>query len=140
MSRQISLHKIFLGLCMLILSVCFAELGFASENQKDKPNSLFETAYNLNEVDQSPKCIQRDISPIYPCNAKVKRIEGYVTLRCVIDKNGDVQEAEIAEAKPEGVFEKQALDVVKNLKFNPAMKDGKPVDCIVKLPIRFNLE
>ena len=101
-------------------------------------DSLFVSAFNLNEVDQPPRLI-RAIKPIYPFEAQQKGISGRVVLRFVVDKNGQAQEAEVVESEPEGVFDESALAVVKKYKFRPAMKGGKPVDCIVRLPIKFSV-
>ena len=101
-------------------------------------DSLFVTAFNLNEVDQPPRLI-RAVNPRYPFEAAQKGIEGRVTLRFVVDSTGQAQEPEVIDSEPEGVFDESALAVVKKYKFRPAMKGGKPVDCIVKAPIKFSL-
>jgi protein TonB len=101
-------------------------------------DSLFVSAFNLNEVDQPPRLI-RAVNPRYPFEAAQKGIEGRVTLRFVVDSTGMAQEPEVVASEPEGVFDEAALAVVKKYKFKPAMKGGKPVDCIVKAPIKFSL-
>lgn len=101
-------------------------------------DSLFVSAFNLNEVDQPPRLI-RAVNPRYPFEAAQKGIEGRVTLRFVVDSTGQAQEPEVVKSEPEGVFDEAALAVVKKYKFRPAMKGGKPVDCIVKAPIKFSL-
>lgn len=102
-------------------------------------DSLFMSAFNLNEVDQPPRPI-RVFPPQYPFLAKRDGIEGKVTLRFVVDAEGNAKEAEVDKADPEGYFEDAALKVIERYKFKPAMKGGKPVNCIVKLPIVFEME
>jgi protein TonB len=101
-------------------------------------DSLFVSAFNLNEVDQPPRLI-RAVNPRYPFEAAQKGIEGRVTLRFVVDSTGQAQEPEVVDSEPPGVFDEAALAVVKKYKFRPAMKSGKAVDCIVKAPIKFSL-
>lgn len=101
-------------------------------------DSLFVSAFNLSEVDQQPRLL-RAIAPRYPFAAAQKGIEGRVMLRFVVDSTGKAREAAIVESEPEGIFDESALSVVKKYKFKPAMKDGKAVDCIVKVPIKFTL-
>ena len=101
-------------------------------------DSLFVSAFNLNEVDQPPKLI-RAVNPRYPFEAAQKGIEGRVMLRFVVDSTGQAQEPEVVKSDPPGVFDEAALAVVKKYKFRPAMKGGKAVDCIVKAPIKFSL-
>jgi len=101
-------------------------------------DSLFVSAFNRDEVDQAPSLL-RAVQPRYPFEAAQKGIEGRVTLRFVVDSTGQAQEPEVVKSEPEGVFDEAALAVVKKYKFRPAMKGGKPVDCIVQAPIKFSL-
>jgi protein TonB len=104
-------------------------------------NSAFATAFRLTEVDQPPRVL-RPVPPRYPFVAQRKGLEGRVVIRFVVNAEGDVLEAEVAEVEPPdivGVFEGAALDAVVRYRFKPAIKDGEPVDCIVKLPIVFEL-
>lgn len=101
-------------------------------------SSLFVSAFNLNEVDQEPKII-RMIQPRYPFDAKQKGINGKVLLRFVVSADGTVVEPHVVKSEPENVFDQAALDAVIKYKFRPAKKGGKAVDCIVKLPISFDV-
>ncbi len=59
-----------------------------------------------------------------------------------MDKDGNPQEPQVVKVEPEevaGVFDESALETVRKYKFKPAIKDGAPVDCIVRLPISFTL-
>jgi protein TonB len=102
-------------------------------------NSLFMSAFNANEVDKPPSTL-RSFPPQYPFLAKRDGIEGKVMLRIVVNAQGEAEEAEVTKAEPEGYFEEAALKTVKKYKFRPAMKGGKPVNCIVYIPISFNME
>lgn len=101
-------------------------------------DSLFVSAFKLNEVDEAPKVL-RQVPLRYPFEAKQKGISGKVTLRFVVDANGVAREPQVVSAEPKGVFEEAALEAVVKYKFKPAKKSGKAVDCIVKLPISFDL-
>jgi periplasmic protein TonB len=102
-------------------------------------NSLFVSAFKMTEVDQPPRQT-KVIPPRYPFEAKQKGITGKVILRFVVDTNGNVKEPQIVSAEPKGIFESAALEAVVNYKFRPAMKGGKAVDCICRLPISFGLD
>lgn len=105
-------------------------------------DSLFMSAFNMNEVDQHPSVI-RSFNPQYPYLAKRDNIEGKIILRFVVDADGSVQEPEVVSADPPEVleiFSEAALRAVVRYKFKPAVKNGKNVMCIVKLPIGFELE
>ena len=102
-------------------------------------DSLFMSAFNLNEVDQPPRAV-RTFPPQYPFIAKRDNITGRVVLRFVVDVDGNAKEAEVAQSEPEGVFDEAALKALERYKFKPAIKGGKPVNCIVKLPIAFTMD
>jgi protein TonB len=114
-------------------------IGGLSQTEFNIDASLFATAFELSQVDQKPSVL-RSIPPTYPFLAKRKNIEGQVMLRFVVDKDGYAQEPEVFSAEPEGAgFEEAALKAIARYKFKPAIKDGEAVDCIVRLPISFEL-
>lgn len=112
--------------------------GLINKNDFEISDSLFVSAFKLNEVDQPPRVL-RQMLPRYPFEARQKGIEGRVTLRFVVDKDGKAQEPQVVRGEPEGVFDESALAAVVKYKFRPAYKSGEPVDCIVNLPISFTL-
>lgn len=105
-------------------------------------DSLFMSAFNMNEVDQAPRVI-RAFPPQYPYLAKRDNITGRIVLKFVVDVDGTAKEPEVVSAEPPEVkdlFAEAALKAVERYKFKPAVKNGKDVLCIVKLPIVFELE
>jgi protein TonB len=70
--------------------------------------------------------------------AKRVGIEGRVVIEIIIDKNGDVVQAEIVK----GIFDELdliALNAVKKAKFIPGLQRGKPVKVKMWIPIVFKL-
>jgi protein TonB len=105
-------------------------------------DSLFMSAFNMSEVDQPPRTL-RTFPPQYPYIAKRDNIEGRIVLKFVVDVDGSAKEPEVVRAEPPEVLElfaEAALKAVERYKFKPAVKNGKGVLCIVKLPIVFELE
>ncbi len=97
-----------------------------------------KTAYELSEVDTPPRLI-RKIDPLYPVAAKSEKIQGKVTLRFIVTKDGRVDEATVVKAAPSGVFSDSALKAILSWQFRPATKDGKPVNVIIIVPLIFEL-
>lgn len=95
--------------------------------------------FNIDEVDRRPQLI-RHLSPLYPFAAKRKSIQGQVIIRIVVDKMGKVQNPEILEATPEGIFEESAIKAVRRWRFKPAIKDRTAVDVYVVVPLKFELK
>ncbi len=116
--------------------------GFSSEDQESTTVIAVKTAYGdakkLNEVDTPPRII-RAIPPVYPYEAKEQQLNGRVVLRFIVDTEGWACEPEVISAEPEGIFDQAALDAVAEYQFTPATKDGKPVNCIVMMPVVFKM-
>ena len=103
--------------------------------------SLFASALTLKEVDKRPRPV-RQFEPRYPFDAQQKGIEGRIIIKLVVDSTGMPKEPEIDEVEPkevEGVFDEAALACIMKFKFSPAMKGGKSVNCIVRVPFTFSV-
>jgi protein TonB len=94
-----------------------------------------ETAFSLSEIDQKPRAVYQ-AAPLYPGEMRGKKVEGCVTLLFVVDATGKVRNPRV-EKSTHPVFEKPALDAVKQWKFEPAVKGGQRVGCKMRLPMRF---
>jgi len=79
-----------------------------------------------------------EVRPVYPEEAKEKRIEGAVALDVLIDQVGVVRKASIIDG-PE-IFRAVALNAMKRFKFKPAQVDGKPVAVRIRYVLNFKLE
>lgn len=80
------------------------------------------------------------VDPRYPASALSRRIEGYVIVRMNINASGNVEDVEVVESEPKGVFEREAIRAAWRFKFKAKLEDGKPVAQTAVLPFEFNLE
>lgn len=103
------------------------------------PLDIDTTWYLARQVDVFPKSIGK-IEPIYPEEARRRNLEGSLKLMLKIDDLGRVQEAEVVEAMPPGVFDEAALAAFRNARFKPAMRDGRPVRYQAYMRVDFRLE
>lgn len=94
-----------------------------------------EQVFSLGEIDQDPRAIYK-ASPLYPGEMRGKKIEGVVSVICVIDANGKVTNPRV-EKSTHPSFDQPALDAVKQWKFEPALKGGQRVNCKMRIPLRF---
>jgi len=76
--------------------------------------------------------------PRYTEAARLNKIQGTVTLRILIDENGDVKDVRVLSGLPDGLNE-QAIAAAREAKFKPAMKDGKPVAYRVVVRMDFTI-
>ena len=94
--------------------------------------------FGMDEVDQKPVGIGV-LKPHYPFSAKRRGIEGYVTVRFLVDRMGKARELTILDAEPPGIFDRAVLKTVPRWRFKPGKKAGRPVGTWVKMTIRFEL-
>jgi TonB family protein len=92
--------------------------------------------YTLEETDVKPQIAGRRRTPVYPYKMWDARIPGEVILQFVVDSTGAVRDVEVVRSTHEA-FETPAINAVKEWRFIPAQKDGKPVNCRRQIPINF---
>ncbi len=97
--------------------------------------SIFEWG----EIDQNPTLRIESVPP-YPVRARARRITGAVVLEFVVDSDGSVRDISVVESEPEGVFEQTVLSTVRRWRFNPGIKDGRPVAVRVQQKFKFELD
>ncbi|MFV2071025.1 MAG: energy transducer TonB [Thermoanaerobaculales bacterium] len=78
-------------------------------------------------------------NPTYPEAARRARIQGVVVLECTIGKDGRVIRAKVLRGLPLGLTE-SAQDAVRKWRFQPSTLNGKPVEVLYILTVRFNLQ
>lgn len=89
--------------------------------------------------DASEAKLIKMVPPSYPSMALDRSIEGWVELEFVVDASGDVKQVSIVESEPARTFDSAAVRAVKKWKFEPAKRDGKPVDSQERKRLVFQL-
>lgn len=79
------------------------------------------------------------VQPQYPRRALRARQEGYVTARLSITPEGSVDDVEVIDSNPPGVFEREAVMALYRYKFKPKMVDNQPVAQTATQTIEFKL-
>ena len=62
---------------------------------------------------------------------------GVVELRVLVGIDGHARQVTIAKSDPPGVFDTEAVDAAKRSYYAPQMKDGRPVEGWITVPMRF---
>ena len=81
-----------------------------------------------------------NVSPEYPEAARKEGSEGVVLLRVKVRTDGTTTDIEVVEADGHPDLADAAVISLEKWTFEPAKKDGEPVDAVVKIPIRFALD
>ena len=67
------------------------------------------------------------IEPVYPVQALLQRIEGYVRLSFDISPNGSTMNVRVVDSQPPRIFDQNSVRAVRKWKYNPQTENGKPV-------------
>ncbi|HYC91209.1 MAG TPA: TonB family protein [Thermoanaerobaculia bacterium] len=116
---------------LLLLLALAALASFAQTADPGPP-------YRVGGDVKAPVVIQR-VDPVYPPEAKEKRIAGIVIVEAVIDRNGNVGDVKVLKSLPFGL-DQAAADAVKQWKFRPGTRNGEPVDVIFNLTVNFKVD
>jgi protein TonB len=65
--------------------------------------------------------------PRYPLRAQSRNIGGWVVVEFTITPTGSVIDPKVTDAKPEGTFDRAALNAIVKWKFKPKIENGRPV-------------
>lgn len=95
------------------------------------------SGYGVGDSDVIPLV---EVQPRYPAQAKSRKIEGYVVVRLAISKEGSVEDVEVIDAKPKGIFEREVMRAAYRYRFKPKLADGKPVAQQATKTFEFSLE
>ncbi len=98
---------------------------------------IFEVVEQLPQLIGGNAAIQRSLR--YPTLAEKAGVEGYVFLRFVVDERGKVVDPTVEKGIGAGC-DKEALRVVRALRFEPGRHQGRPVKMWVWLRIQFRMK
>lgn len=73
-----------------------------------------------------PPTLVQKVEPKFSEEARKAKVDGVVQLAIEIDEEGNVASADVLDGPGYGLNE-QAVEAVKQWKFKPATRDGKPV-------------
>ncbi|MDA0577412.1 MAG: energy transducer TonB [Verrucomicrobia bacterium] len=95
--------------------------------------------FDISETDRMPRALAR-LAPLYPPQARMRRLEGDVIMEFVVTPEGAVKEATVVHAQPPGIFDQASLQAIQRWRFEPGMKGGEAVPVRVRQKLTFRLE
>ena len=105
--------------------------GFRVGPGEQRPLQSYETTrgkfIELGQSDGDATPIVR-IAPRYPDRALARGLEGRVLVEFTISPSGSVEDARVIASEPRNVFDKAALDAVKQWKYTPKIENGRSVE------------
>ena len=101
------------------------------------PVQVEKKVYQPHEV-KAPVLLRR-VEPRYPQQLIKTGMSATVVVRCVIDRNGHVQNAQVVVPASMPPFNAEVLRVVTQWRFTPGSVRGQAVDSYFDLTVRFNV-
>jgi protein TonB len=81
--------------------------------------------------------VVRQVQPGYPQLAYRRRLTGWVEIRFNVGTDGRVGNVEVIRADPPRMFDREAIRAVEQWMFEPALRDGQPVQSSLSRRIEF---
>lgn len=97
--------------------------------------AIEEKIYQSHEV-VAPILVRR-VDPRYPPVLMRTGVPATVVVRCVIDKTGNVRDAEVVVPASMPPFNAEVLSVLPQWRYKPATYGGRPVDSYLMLTVHF---
>lgn len=100
-----------------------------------------KTVYQSFEVEKAPECVnlqQVRNSMVYPPMAIEAQIEGKVTVKVLVDADGNV--IKVGSINGPDIFRDEVSSKSMQLQFTPGLQNGKPVKVWVTVPFSFKLQ
>ncbi len=132
----------FSGLDTALSGIDLGMLGFDTGQVGDLDDSLIGQTGNAvmtaDLVDVPPRAVAQG-SFRYPPSAKKDGVRGYVVLSILVNEKGAIDQVQVLESSPPGVFDAAALQGIRSWQFEPAKYKGDIVRAWAKQRIRFDL-
>ncbi len=79
-------------------------------------------------------------APVYPMLSRKRKEQGTVWMLLLVSKDGLVTQLKLKKTSGFDRLDHAALQAVKKWKFQPARKEGQPIDYWYELPLKFSLQ
>jgi protein TonB len=107
-----------------------------ADNAPPPPPPEEEEVFEFFAVSEKPQIIKKEV-PVYPDLARRAQIEGKVVVTVTIDKQGNVEKADIFKSVP--MLDEAAIAAAMRCKFKPAKQRDKFVKVKMNIPFDFKL-
>jgi protein TonB len=82
----------------------------------------------------------RDVRPVYPTSMHAAGRTGVVPIEAIIGRDGLVSTVRVLSAQVHPDFAIAAVDAVRQWRFTPTLLNGEPVEVVMTVSVRFDLE
>lgn len=121
-----------------VFSISEAGRSDVSATVRNLPKADLGPVFKLGSGVTPPKPVYSP-TPQYSKQAKKDKYQGNCALSLVVGPDGKPYDVKVSRFLGEGLDEK-AIEAVRNWRFQPGLKDGKPVAVAVSVEVKFSLE
>jgi len=97
-----------------------------------------DAIYRPGAVDVKAATVLYRVQPAYPPVAMRTKMPGWVILKCIVGKTGEIRDIEVVKGSL-GIFEQPAIEALRQWKFAPGYFRGQAVDTYFELRITFEV-
>ena len=112
------------------------DFGLSAEALGEQVQQL---VFEIGELDEPPRPLAR-LDPIYPPQARMRKIEGNVVVEFVVGVDGMVTGVRVLTAQPGELFVSSAVRAIERWRFVPGTRRGEAVAARVRQRVEFKLE
>jgi TonB family protein len=125
---------------VIIPGVLATLAGCANSPLRQSTSDAFDTPIHASMVAENvePPVPLQTVTPRYPDTMKRSGIPGTVNVNCLVDENGRVKEAAVANST-DRAFNDSSLEALWKWTFKPGERDGVAVPMRVNVPVRFTI-
>jgi hypothetical protein len=158
MSRVRTLAHVVLTAAALVLAVSWVASAVPLQSAKPAAPDAKIAVDDKVSATGEPKIVHK-VDPAYPAEAKAAGVQGLFVIDVVIGKDGAIKDARVAASAPtverlkeleskkgtpaaiegDARLAAAALDAVKQWRYEPILKDGKPVEFKATVTVAFKL-
>ena len=109
-----------------------------SSAQHDLDAVVAKQNFMTNLVPSSQLKVIKSVPPVYPFRAQGKT-EGWVEVEFTVAESGKVQDIAVRAASVPGTFDEAAVKAVSQWRYQPVLRDAKPVAVRTRIRVRFSL-
>lgn len=122
---------------VVVVTLATAAAGCVDKEQSEKLAKTFESGPQ--HPDEAPKMLNKELPFHYPPALFAKKVQGNVTLRLFIDRDGHVKSdsTQVVESSGYASFDSAAIRGSQDLQFVPAKTKGEPQAVTILFPVYF---
>ncbi len=118
-------------------SLALARTAGASEPDATAVESTIAAERSAATIPESTLEKVHNVAPVYPPAAELLGRGGFVDLQFTVRADGTVADIAVTHAEPRGMFDSAAVQAVRQWRYKPVLRDGRPVDQRASLRVVF---